>query len=318
MPANTLTMDEPTTAMQNLIQDEAYLLESRGVVELGGEGAAQALQPLLTNSLENVAEKAVLAYVLDEHGDLLADVFVISHQGRLLLECEKSFVPGLLELLSPLCDGIHLRARDCSDQWRVLAELPDQSTLKDGGSFIKYVDPRWHMGARILRPIGDSESYHWGSELKWQGHAHKLGVLPGVHAMRQWLIKSREANLHTQGLIDAAFVDNATAQELTSPTDTICRRVLPIRVEPDAFSFPDMKGRQVTVGGTAIGTVIAHRGLYGLVLVELAPWREAQQGAKPLTCAGQQVLITWPTWLARESRGRAGPVGAAVQAGKSA
>jgi hypothetical protein len=61
---------------------------------------------------------------------------------------------------------------------------------------------------------------------------------------------------------------------------------------------------------STLGTVIAHRGLYGLVLVELAPWRKALQAAKPLECAGQQVLITWPSWLARESQGRAGPVAA--------
>lgn len=303
--------------MQNLLQDEAYLLESRGVVKLCGERAAETLQPLLTVSLKNVTNKPVLAYILDEEGYLLADVFVISHEDNLLLECEKSFVSGLLELLSPLCDDADLTARDCSDQWRVLAELPDQSTFKEGGRYIKYVDPRWHMGARLLRPRSDAESYHWGSELKWRGHAHKLGVLPGAQAVSSWRIKPREANLHTQGLIEADYVDAAIAQELAAPIDNITHRVLPLRVEPDAFSFPDMTGQKVTVEDVAIATVIAHRGLYGLVLVELAPWREALQAAKPLACAGQQVLITWPTWVARESRGRTGPVAAGGQADKS-
>lgn len=303
--------------MQNLFQDQAYLLESRGVVKLGGERAAETLHPLLTVSLANVTKKPVLAYILDEGGYLLADVFVLSREDGLLLECEKSFIPGLLELLSPLCEDAGLSARDCSDQWRVLAELPDQSTLKGGGQYIKYADPRWHMGARLLRPISDGESYHWGSELKWQGHTHKLGVLPGAHGVSSWRIKPREASLHAQGVIDADCVDAAIAQELAAPLDTITRRVLPLRVEPDAFSFPNMIGQQVTVEEAVIGTVIAHRGLYGLVLVELAPWREALQAAKPLACAGQQVLITWPSWLARESRGRAGPVAAGVRVGES-
>ena len=70
-------------------------------------------------------------------------------------------------------------------------------------------------------------------------------------------------------------------------------------------------GRAVTAGDVVLGTVIAHRGLYGLALVTLDPWREALRAGHPLCCADQQVLITWPTWLARESRGRAGPVAVA-------
>ena len=153
--------------MQNLLQDEAYPLQSRGVVKLEGEDALEALQSLCSNSLANVNSKAVLSYILDEENYLLADVFVVSHDGGLLVECEKTFIAPLLELLSLYCDGADLSAIDCSDQWRVLAEGPDQSTFKEGGAYIKYVDPRWHMGARLLRPASDAPSYHWGSELKW-------------------------------------------------------------------------------------------------------------------------------------------------------
>ncbi len=301
--------------MQNLLQDEAYPLQSRGVVKLEGEDALEALQSLCSNSLANVNSKAVLSYILDEENYLLADVFVVSHDGGLLVECEKTFIAPLLELLSLYCDGADLSAIDCSDQWRVLAEGPDQSTFKEGGAYIKYVDPRWHMGARLLRPASDAPSYHWGSELKWQGHAHKLGVLPGAHAVSHWGITPREANLHSQQLLDAACVDTRLAKQLAEPTSDIARRVLPLRIEPDAFSFPDMTGRAVTAGDSTLGTVIEHHGLYGLVLVELTPWRKALQAAIALECAGQQVLITWPSWLARESQGRAGPVAVAGTSG---
>ena len=294
--------------MQNLLQDEAYLLASRGVIRLRGDGALAALQSLVSRSLAELPDKPLFACVLDEEGLLLADLFIVGHEGDLLLDCERSAIEALLALLSADCEARGISAVDASDEWRVFGELPDQATFKDGGFYIRYVDPRWHMGARLLRPASGPQSYRWGSELKWQGHAFKLGVIPNAHAVSARGIGAREANLHSIDLLEPDHVDASLRRELASPPDTIARRVLPMRVEPNAFAFPTMTGQAVTAGGVTLGTVIAHHGLYGLVLVDIDPWREALQAGRELRCADQQVLICWPTSLARESRGRAGPV----------
>jgi folate-binding Fe-S cluster repair protein YgfZ len=299
---------QPSGGMQYLQQDRAYLLQSRGVIRLRGEQASIALQPLVASSLTDVANRPVLTFVLDEEDYLVADLFVVSHGGDLLLECERSCMTALLELLLPDCEAQDVIAEDVSDQWRVFAELPDQNTFEDGTPYIKYTDPRWHMGCRLLRPVTAPRSSQWGSDIKWAGHAFKLGFLPDAGLLRDVPVNPLEAGLHAIGALDPDRLSPDLREAMMSPGDKIARRILPMRVEPDSKSFPNMTGMPVTASGTEIGTVLGHHGLYGLVLTEIASWRDSLRAGRTLRCAEQTVLITWPSWLAQESRGRGGPV----------
>jgi hypothetical protein len=294
--------------MQHLLEDEAFLLESRGVIRLRGEQAVPALEALVASSLAEVLRRPLLTCVLDEEGYLVADLFVVSHEGDLLIECEKQFVAALLALLSPICDRQGVSANNVSDRWRVFAELPDQNTFEDGIPYIKYADPRWHMGHRLLRPASTPRSSRWGSELKWSGHAFKLGFLPGAALVRQLSVDPLEAGLHAIGVLDPQRLTPDLRAALANPREKILRRILPLRVEPDSLSFSTMTGAPVLAGDTVIATVIAHIGLYALALTEIALWRAALQAGQPLRCLGQTVLVTWPSWLAQESLGRGGPV----------
>jgi hypothetical protein len=298
---------------QSLLEDQAFLLNSRGVIRLQGKRATQALQPLVTTSLENVRKKPVLAHVLDGDGFLMIDLFVVSHQGDLLIETDKSLIPKLLELLSSPCEALDVNARDASVEWRVFAELPDQHTFDDGTAFIKYVDPRWHMGARLLRPAAGVISSQWGSEIKWATHALKLGFLPSTARLGDIPVSPLEAGLHAMHLLDRSLDTNLLPQgpqaAMSAPRENLSRRLLPMRIEPNIVSFPTMAGGvPVLAGEMQIGRAICHHGLFALSLIELEPWRNALAAGKPLHCAGQPVLVTWPSWLAQESRGRGGPV----------
>lgn len=299
--------------MQHLLEDEAHLLESRGVIHLRGEQAVPALQTLVASSLAEVTRRAVFTCILDAQGYLIADLFVISLEGALIIECEKRFAADLLALLSSACKELGVTAADVSDQWRVFAELPNQNTFEDGIPFIKYPDPRWHMGYRLLRPAIGPRSSRWGSELKWSGHALKLGFLPGAAVVRNLSVDPLQAGLHAMGVLDPQRLTPALRAALANPREKVLRRVLPMRVEPDSFSFPTMTGSPVLADGTVIGSVVAHIGLYALALTEIAPWRAALQAGQTTRCAGQTVLITWPSWLAQESLGRGGPVALADQ-----
>jgi hypothetical protein len=294
---------------QSLLEDQAFLLESRGVICLQGEGAAQALQPLVVTSLDQVTKKPVLAHVLDEDGFLMIDLFILSHLDELLIEIDKSLIPKLLGLLSPHCDALDVTARDVSLEWRVFAELPDQNTFDDGSAFIKYVDPRWHMGARVLRPANTISSSQWGSEIKWATHALKLGFLPSATLVRDVPVSPVEAGLHAMKLLDSTWLSQELQPALSSPSENISRRLLPMRIEPNSFSFPTMAGGlPISARDVEIGKAIGHHGLFALALVNLEAWRNALNTGTPLLCADQPVLITWPSWLAQESRGRGGPV----------
>jgi hypothetical protein len=241
-------------------------------------------------------------------GYLVADLFVVSHEGDLLIDCEKRFVTALLALLSPICEKHGVSASNVSNKWRVFAELPDQTTFDDGIGFIKFADPRWHMGHRVLRPASSPRSSRWGSELKWSGHAFKLGFLTGAALVRSLSVDPLEAGLHAIDVLDPQRLTADLRAALENPREKILRRVLPMRVEPDSLSFSTMTGSAILAGETVIGAVIAHVGLYALALTEITPWRAALQAGQTLRCSGQSVLITWPTWLAQESLGRGGPV----------
>jgi hypothetical protein len=68
-----------------------------------------------------------------------------------------------------------------------------------------------------------------------------------------------------------------------------------------------MDAAPLIADGTPVGVAIARQGLWGLGLVDLAPWREAVATRLPVLCEGEPVLITWPTWIARESEGHSSP-----------
>lgn len=298
---------EAATSLQFLLEDESFLLNSRGVIQLTGDQALQALAPLTTKSLNNAKKSAVLAYTLTEAGKLFADLFIVPHEDSLLIDCPRCLIPDILQQLSPHCSALDVKADDVSSDWRVFGELPDQTTYNDGSLFINYKDPRWHMGARTLRPRTECESSRWGHEIKWRAHAYKLGVLPTTELLQKIPADPLEANLQAFNLLDSKYLKeslkNATAE-------SIPRRILPMRVEPNFLAFATMSGLEVTADKTAIGTVLGHHGLYALVLCELSKWREAVLSGHTIMCAQQQVLINWPSWLASESGGRMGPAAA--------
>jgi len=294
---------------QFLQEDQAFLLAARGVICLQGERAAEALQPLITSSLNTITKKPVLAYVLDDHGSLKIDCFVVTYQQDLLVEIDKSLISALLELLAPHCRALSVSARDVSADWRVFAELPDQTTFDDGSACIKYVDPRWHMGVRLLRPANAANSSQWGSEIKWATHAHKLGFLPSTAVLQNVAISPLEAGLHTINLLDSKRLPKALQVAITAPEEHLSRRLLPMRIEPNSVSFATMVGGlAVLADDIEIGQAVCHHGLFALALIDLELWRSALAAGTPLHCADQAVLISWPSWLAQESRGRGGPV----------
>lgn len=71
--------------------------------------------------------------------------------------------------------------------------------------------------------------------------------------------------------------------------------------------MPVMANAPIEAGDRQMGTVIDHEGLFGLALVELDAWNAALAERQQTRCLGEQLLIAWPTWIARESSGKASP-----------
>ena len=293
--------------MQGIVEDSAHYLKSRGVIQLLGANAGKAVQSIISNSLETVEKKPVLAYVLSPTGTLVADLFIIKQEEGVLIDCDRKVLVIILDLLAPLCKKYKGKATNISHQWRVFGELPNQSTFDDGTTYIKFKDPRWHLGNRILRPRTEMESSQWGHENRWVTHAFKLGMLPTTTLLRGHPISPLVANLRELNLIHADYVSVSLKTALRTSNKELEQRILPFRIEPNAATFPTMIGMDIMAEDTIIGEVLGHHGLYGLVLTNIESWRSALADGITLTCAEQPVLITWPTWVAKASKGRMGP-----------
>lgn len=285
-----------------LIEDDAHFLKSRSVLRLDA-GQAPALQKLLTASLDRLESGCVFTLHVDGEGIIVADVFVVEFEGDLLIDCDGEDASALKARLAD--EGVSVE--DVTSEWRVFADLPHQSTASDGPPFVRVSDPRRReLGARVYRRAEPRESTAWRHEGLYLAHANRLGIPPRSALLRQFGVDPIEAQLHALGALDAEHVSPELAARLREERRPQ-RRLLPFRVEPTGPALPDMNGAPLLADETAVGIAVTRQGLFGLGLVDLAPWRRALADGVQVRCQGEPVLITWPSWIARESEGRATP-----------
>jgi hypothetical protein len=289
-----------------LVDDEAYHLASRGVLRARGAQAREAVQSLLTAEIVETARGATYGAVVDADGFVAVDMFVLPDDGDLLIDCDRGQAGTLINLIR----AFGVRGADLADEtarWRVFGLLNNQSVFDDGTPYIRYADPRRHeLGSRLLRPADARESLSWRHEGKWRAHAYRLGVA-GSEVFGRSRMDVFEAGLHALGALAPSRLAALGIRPLDEGPAETTRRLLPFRVEPSGPGVPAMLGEPVLGGSVEIGRVLGIQGLFGIALMTLAPWRAALEAGSQLTCAGEQVLPAWPSWLGRESTGRGSP-----------
>jgi hypothetical protein len=286
----------------SLLEDDAHFLKSRAVLRIGSQQAA-ALQGLFTAPLDRLENGCIFALHVDDEGRVVADAFLVRSEGDVLIDCDREDVKTLRERLT----HAGIAAEDVSGNWRVFAELPNQATHGGGPTSIRVADPRRReLGARVYRRFEPRESTAWRHEGLYLAHANRLGIPPRAALLRQFGVDPIEAQFHALGALDAEAVAPESAAKLRKELRPQ-RRLLPFRVEPTGFTLPDMNGASLLAGETVVGVAINRHGLFGLGLVDLGPWRRVLADGVQVRCADEPVLITWPTWIARQSEGRASP-----------
>ncbi|MCW5760721.1 MAG: hypothetical protein KIS90_13210 [Phenylobacterium sp.] len=290
-----------------LVEDDAYHLASRSVLRVRGVAGRDVLQTLLTNEIPADGRAATYAAVVDGEGHVAGDLFVVPDEGDLLIDCDRGQAATWLELIRANAAGRRADVVDESARWRVFGLLNNQAVFDDGTPYIRYADPRRHeLGSRVLRPVEARESLSWRHEGKWRAHAYRLGVVT-TEVFGRARVGPFEAALHMLNALAPARLDALGLPDLDAGPGSAARRVLPFRVEPSGPGIPAMLGEPVMGGAAVIGEVVAIQGLFGLALMDLDPWRAALAEAELVRCAGEQLLVAWPTWLGRESTGRASP-----------
>jgi len=290
------------------------LLESRGLVTVGGPDAADFLQGLISNDIRRVsAERAIWAALLTPQGKYLHDFFIVRIGDVFHLDCEK---PRLMDLGQRL-SRYKLRAKidlGIAESY-VVAALPGEAALatlglpaepgaareiRDG---VAYVDPRLAaVGARAVLPKDNAEATLQGLGLKpvtldaYERLRLDCGLPDGSRDLvveKAILLESNFDELHGVDWNKGCYM----GQELTARTKyrgLVKTRLLPVAI--DGAAPPP--GTQVLLDGKDAGEMRSAAGGRGLALLRLEQLERVLQGKGELRAGEATLKPHKPGWAA--------------------
>ncbi len=284
---------------RSLSGDTAHHFRTRTVLQVTGD--LSGLADITMGSPPGQGEGGRFVSLLTESGRLDADLYIAPYEDGVLIDVHAGLADAVADRLAALA-GVTQVDRSAAERWRVFGELPDQKGADTPFETIRFADTRRReLGARVFRDAAEPEGLDWRHSRKWDGHALRLGLLPDHRCILGKEIRPEEAGYHR--LLGGS--DSATSEDLP-------RRILPVRVDSYDPMLPVMAGAPLLAGETEFGVMLDQEGVCGIGLVSIQPWRAALADDARLTCCGEPVLITWPTWLSLESQGRYGPAGGLI------
>ena len=144
-------------------KSEVIILEDRGFIQVGGNGAKDFLQNIVTNDVEKVtSESTLFSSILTPQGKYLFEFFILKLKDGYLLECEKKSTSEIIELLNLYKLRSEVNLVDLNEKYTVsVISLEKFKKINDSnfskGSTINYqenlvyVDPRNdQLGAKVI------------------------------------------------------------------------------------------------------------------------------------------------------------------------
>lgn len=265
-------------------------LPDRAPIEISGEDRVAFLQGLVSNDVAQAAPgRAVWSALLTPQGKWLADFFVLSDGGRLLLDAEAAQAEMLLQKLS----RFRLRSRVALAPAAGLAVFVGwgDSPMPSG---LAAPDPRLAgAGWRALLPPGALVA-DAGPE-DYDRHRLALGLPDG----------SRDLESEKTVLLEAGFDELSgvswskgcyMGQELTARTKyrgLLKKRLFPVTVE-GPLPAP---GTPILRDGAEVGEMRSGAAGRGLALIRLAV-----PPGEPLSCGEATLRASVPEWMALPGR----------------
>jgi tRNA-modifying protein YgfZ len=259
-------------------------LPDRSVIEVAGEDRVAFLQGLVSNDVAAVAPgRAVWAALLTPQGKWLADFFILSDGGRLLLDVEAGQAAMIAQRLSRyrLRSAVTIAPAVLS----VHAAWEGTPSVADA---IAAPDPRLEdAGWRVLAAAPLAAN---ASEGDYDLHRLALGLPDG----------SRDLEAEKTVLLEAGFDElNGISwtkgcymgQELTARTryrGLVKRRLVPVAI---AGGLPP-PGTPVLRQGAEVGTMRSGRDTLGMALLRLEALSDA-----PLRCGDAWLTPRVPAWM---------------------
>jgi len=260
-------------------------LPHRAVIEVSGDDRVSFLQGLVSNDVAEASPgHAVWAALLTPQGKWLADFFIVSDGGRLLLDCEAAQAAMLAQRLT----RFRLRAKVTVQAVPLLVHAAWDGDAPDVG--ITAPDPRTpDAGWRVLSETPLTPN---ATAADWDIHRLRLG-LPGVQDMeaeKTTLLEAGFDELNGVSWTKGCYM----GQELTARTKyrgLLKRRLIPVRIDGP-----------VPAAGTPVMRAAIEAGAMrsGVPGIGLALLRLDAIGAGDLICGEALLHPAPPVWMQLE------------------
>lgn len=280
-------------------------LNNRGVVSVTGEDTRNFLQGLITNDIEKVSEtRTIYAALLTPQGKFLHDFFIVKYKNLLLLECENSGIPNLINRLSKYRLRAKVNITDETNKFEVsvtfkydgeepLGQVGSTAIRSDGVSFI---DPRHRgLGERTIRLIEGNKATNADTSVpnKNLDAYETLRIVLGVPDSFADLVREKTMPLEV-GFDELNGIDFEkgcyVGQEVTARMkhrNLVKRRLFPIEFDGDLSP-----GAIVKAGEFDVGTIYSVMNGRGLALLRLEAVTKSRLWAE-----GVNVTPRKPGWM---------------------
>ncbi len=289
------------------------ILDTRGILTVGGADRRAFLQGLVSNDVERIAaDRAIWAAFLTPQGKYLHDFFMMEIGETLYLDCEGG--ERLMDFGRRL-NRYKLRAEiefGIADDYAVAVlfgdgapealgqpDEPGAARILDGGGAL-YMDPRLAaIGARAILPAGDAATVLEGlgfaaaTAEDYDNARLALGLPDGSRDMVVEKSILLEANFEELNGVDwdkGCYM----GQELTARTryrGLVRKRLMPVAIEGDA----PPPGTPLMLGDKEAGEMRSSRGRLGIALIRLERIEEAGE-APSLTAGDTRVTLRELSW----------------------
>lgn len=271
-------------------------LESRAVIEIGGDDAFNFLQGLVTSNVEPVTNGgAVHAALLTPQGKILFDFFLIHRDGGgFWLDCRGDIAADLVKRLTFYKLRAKVEIADRSGDYIVCAAW--NGAPEPDGALAIASDPRLEtMGSRLILPANTDISTLGEPASEDDYHAHRiaLGVPEGGLDFTFGDAFPHEADYDQLGSVDFAkgcFIGQEVVSRMQH-RGTARKRIVPVNA-----SGPLTSGAEITAGESAIGALGSVAGDTGLGMIRLDRAEKALADGKPLMAGGVAIKFGQPDW----------------------
>ena len=273
-----------------LKKPDPILLETRGVLRVGGPHAATFLQDLVSNDVTSLAEsEARYAALLTPQGKILFDMIIIAIEKEgaraFLLDCAREQVGELAKRLGFYRLRAKVTIEDRSDEIAVLAYLAAPPQI-DG---IVVRDPRSDaLGFRAYVPREQAPAAETDASA-YEAHRIDAGVPKGGSDFSYGDAFPHDANFDRIKGVDfnkGCYIGQEVVSRMQH-RGTGRKRVVKVRFSGEAPA----PGSDIKAGDILVGTMGSSAGGQGLAMIRLDRAEEARIATIPLAANGVAIAV---------------------------